>query len=142
LNLIVCNIPLARIQPHRTKWIAAMIEKRATPRHRVFKRGTIAFGGGAIDCTVRNLSETGARIEVACQVGLPPSFMLVIETDRFIRRCRSVWSADQRIGVAFEQSAGAHPDGRRPPSDLVTAAAAAQSTNADAASIASPADSD
>jgi hypothetical protein len=79
-----------------------MIEKRATPRHRVFKRGTIAFGGGGIDCTVRNLSETGARIEVACQVGLPPSFMLVIEADHFIRRCRPVWSADQRIGVAFE----------------------------------------
>jgi hypothetical protein len=79
-----------------------MIEKRATPRHRVFKRGTIAFGGGGIDCMVRNLSESGARIEVACQVGLPPSFMLVIEADQFIRRCRPVWSAQQRIGVAFE----------------------------------------
>jgi hypothetical protein len=81
----------------------AMIEKRATPRHRVLKRGTIAFGGGGgVDCTVRNLSSNGARLDVASPVGLPPSFMLVIESDQFIRRCRPVWSADQRIGVAFD----------------------------------------
>ncbi|KIZ40154.1 MULTISPECIES: PilZ domain-containing protein [Rhodopseudomonas] len=79
-----------------------MIEKRATPRHRVFKRGTIAFGGGGFDCTVRNLSANGARIEVAGPVHLPATFMLVIESDQFMRRCRPVWSQSQRIGVAFE----------------------------------------
>jgi hypothetical protein len=30
----------------------------------VLKAGTIEFGGGAIDCTVRNVSETGAALEV------------------------------------------------------------------------------
>ncbi len=80
-----------------------MIEKRAAQRYRVLKRGTIAFGGGGgVDCTVRNLSSNGARLDVASPIGLPPSFMLVIEADQFIRRCRPVWSADQRIGVAFE----------------------------------------
>jgi len=79
-----------------------MIEKRAAPRHKVFKRGTIAFGGGGFDCTVRNLSATGARVEVASPVDLPPSFMLMIESDQFMRRCRPVWSDHQRIGVAFD----------------------------------------
>lgn len=79
-----------------------MIEKRAAPRHKVFKRGTIAFGGGGFDCTVRNMSTTGARIELAGPVGLPPSFMLVIEADQFMRRCRPVWRQEQRIGLAFE----------------------------------------
>jgi hypothetical protein len=35
------------------------------------KAGKISFGGGAIDCTVRNLSETGAALEVTTPVGIP-----------------------------------------------------------------------
>lgn len=79
-----------------------MIEKRSVPRYKVFKRGTIAFQGGGIDCMVRNLSTDGARLDVESPIGLPPSFMLVIEADHFMRRCRPVWSANQRIGVAFD----------------------------------------
>jgi hypothetical protein len=49
-----------------------MIEKRAAPRHRVLKRGTLAFSsGGGLDCTVRNISQTGARIDIASPVGVP-----------------------------------------------------------------------
>jgi hypothetical protein len=80
-----------------------MIEKRTVPRHRVLKRGTLAFnGGGAMDCTVRNLSQTGARIEIASPVGVPEVFTLVIEADHFKRRCHAIWSSERRIGVAFD----------------------------------------
>ena len=80
-----------------------MIEKRATPRHRVLKRGTLAFrGGGGIDCMVRNMSSGGARVEIANPVGLPASFTLVIAADRFMRDCHAVWSSDRRVGVAFD----------------------------------------
>jgi hypothetical protein len=80
-----------------------MIEKRATPRHRVLKRGMLAFsGGGGLDCTVRNISESGARLDVVNPMGMPDTFMLVIETDQFMRRCRAVWSSEQRLGVAFD----------------------------------------
>ena len=78
------------------------IEKRSAPRYRVLKGATIAFGGNGVECTVRNLSPNGAGIEVASPAGLPPSFMLVIEADQFIRRCRPVWCSDRRIGVAFD----------------------------------------
>ncbi len=77
------------------------VEKRMARRFRVLKGGTIAFEGNGIACTVRNLSSSGAAIELASAVRLPPSFMLVIETDRFIRRCRPVWSNERRVGVAF-----------------------------------------
>jgi hypothetical protein len=80
----------------------ATIEKRAAPRYRVLKRGTLAFGGGGIDCTVRNVSASGARVDIASPIGVPANFMLVIEADQFIRRCRSVWSNGRQIGVAFE----------------------------------------
>ena len=84
---------------------ATMIEKRAAPRHRVFKHGMLAFqGGGGIDCTVRNMSTSGARIDVANPVGLPDAFTLVITGDQFMRRCHSVWSNANHVGVAFDQS--------------------------------------
>jgi hypothetical protein len=78
------------------------IEKRSAPRYKVLKGATIAFGGNGVECTVRNLSSRGAAIEVTNPVGLPPSFVLVIEADQFIRRCRPVWRNDRRIGVAFD----------------------------------------
>jgi hypothetical protein len=79
-----------------------MIENRAAPRHRVLKRGSITFNGGGIDCTVRNLSSSGAGLDVASPVGLPQSFTLVIEADHFMRRCHPVWRSEKRIGVAFD----------------------------------------
>lgn len=80
-----------------------MIEKRTTPRHKVLKHGTLAFtGGGGVDCTVRNISSGGARLDVANPVGLPQSFTLVIQTDQFMRHCHPVWCNDTRIGVAFD----------------------------------------
>ena len=78
------------------------IEKRAAPRHKVLKGATIAFDGNGVACTVRNLSSNGAAVDLANCVSLPPSFMLVIEKDQFIRRCRPVWSNDRRVGVAFD----------------------------------------
>jgi hypothetical protein len=77
-------------------------EKRAAPRYKVLKGATIAFGGNGVACTVRNLSSSGAALDLTSGVSLPPSFMLVIEADQFIRRCHPVWSNDRRIGVAFD----------------------------------------
>ena len=80
-----------------------MIEKRTFPRHRVLKQGTIAFrGGGGIDCMVRNLSLSGARLDIINPVGLPSSFTLVIVSDHLLRECHAVWSREQKIGVAFD----------------------------------------
>ncbi|WP_291859985.1 PilZ domain-containing protein [Bradyrhizobium sp.] len=78
------------------------IEKRAVPRFRVLKGATIAFDGCGVACIVRNLSSSGAAIDLTSRVSLPPSFMLVIEKDQFIRRCHPVWSNGKRTGVAFE----------------------------------------
>ena len=81
------------------------IEKRAAPRHRVLKGATIAFDGNGVPCTVRNMSSGGAALDLAGlanRISLPPTFMLVIEKDQFIRRCHPVWCIDRRIGVAFD----------------------------------------
>jgi hypothetical protein len=78
-----------------------MIEKRSSQRHRVLKGATITFGGHGVACTVRNLSAGGAAIDLSAPAVLPSSFTLLIECDRFVRRCRPVWRDEHRIGVAF-----------------------------------------
>jgi hypothetical protein len=78
-----------------------MIEKRAAQRHRVFKGGTITFDGSGIACTVRNMSDGGAAIDLEGFVTLPQSFTLSISRDNFVRNCRAVWRNDKRIGLAF-----------------------------------------
>jgi hypothetical protein len=80
-----------------------MIETRIAPRYRVSKAATITFvGGGPIDCVVRNLSMTGAAIEVANQAGIPDSFLLVVTGDGLRLPCHIAWRTDYRIGVAFD----------------------------------------
>jgi hypothetical protein len=68
-----------------------MSEQRAAPRRRMFKAGTIEFGGGVIDCTLKNLSQTGAQLEVISPLYIPDRFTLFIFSDQFKRRCRVVW---------------------------------------------------
>ena len=78
-----------------------MIEKRAVPRHRVLKAGTIEFGGSTIDCLVRNVSKAGAALEVATPVGIPEKFTLLIPSDRLRFASRVIYRKEKRIGVAF-----------------------------------------
>jgi hypothetical protein len=80
-----------------------MIEKRAAQRHRVFKGATITFENSGIACTVRNISDSGAAIELENPGLLPHSFTLSIARDNFVRNCRAVWRNDKRLGLAFVQ---------------------------------------
>lgn len=74
---------------------------RIAPRHRVLKAVTIEFGGGGIDCVVRNISDTGAALEVTSPVGIPECCTLVIPQDHVAKACRMMWRKEKRIGVAF-----------------------------------------
>ena len=81
--------------------LQVMENKRAALRQRVLKSASIEFHGGVIDCVIRNISETGAALEVASPLGIPESFNLVIAGDHSRRRCQVAWRRDTRIGVAF-----------------------------------------
>lgn len=79
-----------------------MNDKRIASRHRVLKAGKILFDGAVVDCTVRNISETGAALEVESPVGIPLKFTLLIEPDRVKRPCSVIWRKVRRIGVRFD----------------------------------------
>jgi hypothetical protein len=80
----------------------AMDEKRIAPRHRVLKAGTIAFGGGTIDCTVRDMSDIGAALDVSSPIGIPDRFTLILAADGQHIACQVVWRKQKRIGIAFD----------------------------------------
>jgi hypothetical protein len=76
---------------------------RTAPRRRVLKTGSISFGGGSIDCTARNISDTGAALEVVTPLFIPDRFKLIIPSEKpkpaVSRRVRRT---DFRIGLAFD----------------------------------------
>jgi len=78
-------------------------EKRTAARKRVLKPGKLVFpNGGGVDCIVRNISATGARLDVATPVGLPASFSLVIGSDQLARRCHIVSATEKQVCVTFD----------------------------------------
>jgi hypothetical protein len=78
--------------------------KPRAPRQRVLKGAQILFGGAAIDCVVRNLSSTGAALDVESPLGIPPTFTLVVKQDGFAKQCRVAWRKEKRIGISFDGS--------------------------------------
>jgi hypothetical protein len=76
-------------------------ERRSAPRHRVFKGATITLGQTTADCTVRNISDRGAAIDVIDKIAIPQSFVLIIPADQTYRKCQLVWAAGRRVGVSF-----------------------------------------
>jgi hypothetical protein len=79
-----------------------MQKERASPRQRTLKGATISFNQATIDCVLRNVSETGACLEVASPIGIPNHFTLIIKNDHTVRLCHVAWRTAQRIGVRFE----------------------------------------
>ena len=77
-------------------------EHRAQQRRSTLKGGKIVFNAGrsTIDCTVRNLSRDGAKLQVASVVGIPDAFDLLLpNTAR--QPCRIAWRKVKEVGVVF-----------------------------------------
>ena len=81
-----------------------MSENRQEVRHRTLKAGKIAFNQNfsVVDCMIRNMSTSGACLQVESAVGIPERFELLIDADHSKRYCRVAWKTESRIGVAFD----------------------------------------
>lgn len=80
-----------------------MVETRIAPRHRVNKAAKIEYGGDKIPCTIRDLSVTGAALEISGVHRIPAEFNLVMPEDGLKLPCRVVWRRDYRLGVTFSE---------------------------------------
>jgi hypothetical protein len=82
----------------------AFVEQRRSPRHSTNCRAWIEFDDHTppLNCTLVDISEGGARIEVASPHRLPEEFSLVLTEDAGnVRRCRIIWRADNEIGISY-----------------------------------------
>ena len=79
------------------------MERRNLGRTRVLKGGKLIFNRSAsvIDCTVRNLSNRGACLELVTTLGVPEEFELSFDSFRSVRQCLVKWRTGQKLGVVF-----------------------------------------
>ena len=78
------------------------MERRAVPRNPVLMSGAIEFAGGTKSCLIRNISISGASLDVTNPLDIPERFNLVFKADRTQIPCHVVWRQEERIGVAFD----------------------------------------
>jgi hypothetical protein len=77
-------------------------ERRSTARSRILKGAKIILGtASVIDCIVRNVTNTGARIHIPDTVDLPEAFDLTFDGGYSFRICRIVWRSITETGVEF-----------------------------------------
>ena len=81
-----------------------MDDRRKVPRRRVLKEGMIVYADGlrVFDCTIRDISENGARLLIANTVGLPDKFQLFEKSSGLLYPTTIVWRQANAIGVQFD----------------------------------------
>ena len=82
----------------------AFVEQRRSFRYSTRYRAWIEFDDhtSPLSCTLLDVSEGGARIEVASPHRLPEEFSLILAEDAAnVRRCRIIWRADNEIGISY-----------------------------------------
>lgn len=77
-------------------------ENERALRQRVLKAATMEFDGSTMDCVVRNISETGAALDVGAALHIPSEFNLLISGHGASHRCQVKWRKENRVGVAFK----------------------------------------
>jgi hypothetical protein len=80
-----------------------MVQTRNAPRFPVKKPAEIELAGFNIACTIRDLSLTGAAVEIADvdAKAIPKTFTMIVPEDGLKLSCRIVWRSSFRIGVTF-----------------------------------------
>jgi len=78
-------------------------EARIAPRRRMLKTGKVAYNDRhvTIECTLRDMSATGARLRVSGSVTAPDTFELLIPLDGLEANCQVVWRSGVDLGVRF-----------------------------------------
>jgi hypothetical protein len=85
-------------------------DTRRAPRVRTFLQGRVSYGDGAlsIDCTVNQLSDVGARVNLGSSFALPDTFEIAIPQRDIVRRAKLVWRKDDQVGIEFIDSEESH----------------------------------
>jgi hypothetical protein len=81
-------------------------DRRPSTRKPVLLTGIVAFDGGlrSFDCTIRDLSDTGARIVAAKGASIPEAFYLINVRDRMAYEAVLVRNDPGGAGIQFKKT--------------------------------------
>ncbi len=85
----------------------SMAEVRQDERVRAFLRARIVFNNNSstIDCTIKNFSSSGAKIELDSTLSIPAEFDLDVPQKGRVYRARMMWRDANSLGVRFLEKA-------------------------------------
>lgn len=80
--------------------------RRQTERHRTLRHARIILSNrmSTFDCTIRNISATGALLEVPAPIGIPNQFELALDMEKHGPACTVRWRTDHYLGVSFDDA--------------------------------------
>ena len=80
-----------------------MIERRALVRHKTFMKGRIYFNNrlSSIDCIVRDVTDSGSRLEVSQSVALPDAFEIYLPTRNEYFHAKVKWRKGCNLGISW-----------------------------------------
>lgn len=83
-----------------------MSEKRSAARVRSFLKGRILFNNrmSSMDCLIRNISGTGAKLEIGVSATIPDVFELQIPQRGDTLRAHLMWRRGEEVGVTFSEA--------------------------------------
>jgi hypothetical protein len=94
---VLAQLKLGRLTQGRP----SQVEQRGAPRKQVNLAAKVALGDAAGDCTIRDISETGAQVHAPSVLRLPGEVHLLIESEGLLIHARRVWSRFPVSGLQF-----------------------------------------
>ena len=80
---------------------ATLNDKRGSPRKNVSRIVQMGTGlGPSVECELKDLSQTGARLKFSDPKCAPQEFLIRLESG-VLRWCQVIWRSNAEIGVKF-----------------------------------------
>lgn len=101
--MITLSSPGIDTRPCDAGALPPIVDRRVASRGRALLSGIIAHNNGdnSIPCTVRDYSETGARIHVSADANLPDYLFLILVRYRTAFQAEVMWYGQHEAGLRF-----------------------------------------
>ena len=96
---------MSQIDPTTAALAPERAERRREPRRRVFLKGKVVLSNNSfsVDCTIRDLSASGARISVNPDTVSADPYLIVVK-DGVVHGSITTWNSRDQVGLNFQNT--------------------------------------
>jgi hypothetical protein len=80
-----------------------LADKRRAPRSVVLSQAKTLAGPSSLCCAIRDLSATGAKLQVGKDMWLPPHFNVMLSRANLVVAAKITWRSREYVGIAFDR---------------------------------------